>query len=594
MLKNMKIRKSLIMGFGIAVLVPLIIIVVTLVMMSKQSASYQEIINKEMRSSQLITQCRMQANVGARSMREMILLPDRAQEKKEYAYNALRQLESDLAELDQIYPLKDNMLNTYKSTLNTWGTVLEQIIQEIESGNNTKAIELISTQCDPALDQLGQLAQEIKDNLNKVETEYVDGQALSTTITILVTIGVMLFLLIFIFMLGVKIIRNITLPSAQVREALIGFSQGNLEIDVEFESKNELGDMCNALRSSQGTLKAVIDDIVYLLGEMANGNFNVRTRAENSYVGDLQDVLKAIRGINRNLSDTLVQIAQSADQVSAGADQVSTGAQSLAQGATEQASAVEELSATINEISNNSQENVHSSEETLKNSLAAGEQVQKSTELMAEMVTSMKKISDSSEEIGKIIGTIENIAFQTNILALNAAVEAARAGTAGKGFAVVANEVRDLATKSDQAAKATKELIDRAINSVHEGNAIVKDVSDALTNVATLAGQAIQGTEQFIAAVKGEAESIAQVTEGIDQISSVVQTNSATSEQSAAASEQLSGQATLMKELMQRFKLRDDSGFGAAPSYGAAPALSAPQEESYENMNYSSSAFSKY
>ena len=257
---------------------------------------------------------------------------------------------------------------------------------------------------------------------------------------------------------------------------------------------------------------------------------------------------------------------------------------------------MEELSATIAEIANNSRKNAENSEQAMAHANDASGSLNESSEYMQQMVSAMEKISDSSAEIGKIIATIENIAFQTNILALNAAVEAARAGSAGKGFAVVADEVRNLSAKSDEAAKATKELIDRSIVSVKEGNEIVQKVSVALQATNERAGLVMSSVQEITKAAEEESEAIAQVTEGIDQISSVVQTNSATSEESAAASEELSSQAALMKELLARFKLRQD-GFmpKAQPAYSAAPAASS-YEESYEPAAGGSAAsvFSKY
>ena len=209
----------------------------------------------------------------------------------------------------------------------------------------------------------------------------------------------------------------------------------------------------------------------------------------------------------------------------------------------------------------------------------------------------MGNISQSSQEIGRIISTIENIAFQTNILALNAAVEAARAGSAGKGFAVVADEVRNLATKSDQAAKATKELIDHSIESVQGGNEIVKKVSEALSKTVEASNLSMNSLQEITKAVEAEAESIAQVTEGIDQISAVVQTNSATSEESAAASEELSSQASLMKELMMKFTLRSDKGYGTTSSRADAPADASTESyaaDSASGHRAAANSFSKY
>jgi methyl-accepting chemotaxis protein len=326
---------------------------------------------------------------------------------------------------------------------------------------------------------------------------------------------------------------------------------------------------------------------------MGKGNFNVRTKCENAYVGELHDVLKSVRVINVSLSDTLAQINLSAEQVSSDSEQVSTGAQGLAQGATMQASAVQQLSATIAEISTKSQDNARSSETAMQHSQNAGAMVTESAKYMDEMVEAMGRISKSSEEIGKIIATIENIAFQTNILALNAAVEAARAGSAGKGFAVVADEVRNLATKSDQAAKATKDLIDQSIASVHDGNEIVMKVSESLGKTVNASSETMEAIQEIAKAVEEESRAITQVTEGIDQISSVVQTNSATSQESAAASEELSTQANLMKSLMSKFRLRTDEMNGVSVS-GLRAATPAYQEEAVTEEAYAPAAYGNY
>ncbi|MCI8990788.1 MAG: methyl-accepting chemotaxis protein, partial [Lawsonibacter sp.] len=272
----------------------------------------------------------------------------------------------------------------------------------------------------------------------------------------------------------------------------------------------------------------------------------------------------------------------SADQVSAGSDQVSNSAQALAQGATEQASAVQELSATIADISENAKKTAASAEQAGQSVRDAGSQITTSVEYVKQLNVAMDNISSSSQEIGKIIATIENIAFQTNILALNAAVEAARAGSAGKGFAVVADEVRNLATKSDEAAKATKDLIDGSMTAVREGTEAVSKVTTSLEQTNELASGVVGMMEVVVEAVESQTQAIMQVTEGIDQISAVVQTNSATSEESAAASEELSSQASLMKELLSRFKLRQDfNSYSSKPQ----PAYSAPASSSWNDSD---------
>ncbi len=373
---------------------------------------------------------------------------------------------------------------------------------------------------------------------------------------IIVTIVLLIITAIIASLIAIRIASNIGTPIKACAKRLELLSKGDLDAPVpEFKSKDEVGNLVVSTGIIVEGLGMILKDTDYLLDQMGRGNFVVDSKVPERYIGNFEGMLVSMRKIRNKLSDVLMQIHTSSEQISAGASQVSDGAQSLAQGATEQASSIQELAATIQEISQSSRQTATASESTKDHVEEAGGEVIRSNEMMTEMITAMKEISDSSDKISKIITTIEDIAFQTNILALNAAVESARAGEAGKGFAVVADEVRNLASKSDQAAKATKELIENSIISVENGNAIVNDVTAALKKTTELAELAVGDMVKVAGMVDEEATAISQVTEGLDQISSVVQTNSATSEESAAASEELSSQAQLLNDLVGQFRL---------------------------------------
>ena len=354
--------------------------------------------------------------------------------------------------------------------------------------------------------------------------------------------------------------RNVSGPLSEITEAAKCLERGELglgngkEPSVNVSANDEIGELSRIFGETVHRLRVYIGEIDDVLDGIADGDLS--GTAKQDYVGDFMSIKTSLDKITSKLSDTMTQIRESAGQVSAGAEQVSNSSQALAQGATEQASSVEELSATISEISDNAQTTAQATREAGQFVEHAGNQLQISVDYVKQLNVAMEKISSSSEEIGKIIATIENIAFQTNILALNAAVEAARAGAAGKGFAVVADEVRNLANKSDEAAKATKDLIESSISSVAEGSDVVNKVTESLELTSVHAGGVTEKMSIVVEAVENQTAAIGQVTEGIDQISSVVQTNSATSEESAAASEELSSQASLLKQLVSSFQVK--------------------------------------
>ncbi len=373
--------------------------------------------------------------------------------------------------------------------------------------------------------------------------------------SIMLTVLVVVLVVLATFPVAVKVGRSISGPIQSCVARLEKMSNGDLHTpSPQVKSKDETAQLAKALETMLFRLNDVAQDVSHHLGKMAQGDF--RENIARTYWGDFVAMEQSMKTIHNSLKDTLSQISQSAGTVASSAVQVANGAQSLNQGATEQASAIQELSATADSIAENARQTASAAEEAGHFVTQAGAQLGVSMNYVQELNAAMEKISSSSTEISKIIDAIESIAFQTNILALNAAVEAARAGSAGKGFAVVAEEVRNLASKSDEAAKATKELIEGSITAVAEGGQVVAKVTESLDMTSSIAENVTIKVDAVVEAVESQTTAISQMTEGIDQISSVVQNTSATSEQDAATAQELSDQSLLMNSLVRKFQLR--------------------------------------
>lgn len=365
-------------------------------------------------------------------------------------------------------------------------------------------------------------------------------QNIANAIGLLVMIGI-----------AIVVIKHFLSPIKELHTAAKSMAEGNLNYVPNYYGNDVLGELCSKLAVTNKTLKNYVDDISSNLSNMANGDFNVSFNAE--YVGDFTSIKKSIEDISASIGSIISGINTASTQVTLGADSISETASSLAMGAGEQSKSVEEMAEITDRFMVQINDNSSNAGKARIFSNQTGECVANSNVSMKELLASMQEITEMSVEIEKIVKTIDDIAFQTNILALNAAVEAARAGEAGKGFAVVADEVRNLASKSAEAAKSTTTLIQNTALAVEKGSRVANETAESLEAVTDKS----EGVNRLVAEISEACDmqisEISQIKEKLETISNVAQKNAATAEESAASSEELSSQARMLEQLLQNF-----------------------------------------
>lgn len=378
--------------------------------------------------------------------------------------------------------------------------------------------------------------------------------------SLIVTVVIVLVLIMVSGIISAAVAGKIADPIKECAERIRKLAAGDITSPVPIiRADDETGVLANASAELVGSLGSIIRDIDNMLNAMSDGNFNVHSGNRTGYVGDFSNIIDSLENIKKSMSGTLARINTAADEVSGSAESLAKGSEALSDGASEQAASVQQLAATINDIAAQVKLTADNSNATKLAVENASGTLNKAAGKMNALSSAMDEIKGFSAEINKIIKTIDDIAFQTNILALNAAVEAAHAGSAGKGFAVVADEVRNLASKSADAVKNTTKLIHDTVSAIEKGAVLANEGVEIVSGVSESTHELLGTITQIADAARSQSESIQQVTGGVSSISGVVQSNSENAEHSAEASRQLSEQADLLKELAGRFVLYDEN-----------------------------------
>lgn len=444
----------------------------------------------------------------------------------------------------------DSVMITYRDQLERFARIGETRAME-----DSRTQALMKTELDPHYTKVYNTCNKLFEQ-KKALGEQVQRELIILSVCALIFVVIVVVCAVLLSnRIGKMIATDIADPLKLTVDAAKRIAKGDLNIEVNTEQDDEVGELNVAFLDMSDNLKKIIQDIRYLLSKMSEGDFDIHTTCEESYVGDFEPILESIQNINTSLSNTLSEINDATKQFTNASENLADAATGLAEGSTEQANAVSVLFETTEKVTKEVENSSHNVTMTSQRMAEVGKMADESREKMNALTDAMSKIDESSKAIADIVTTIEEIATQTELLSLNASIEAARAGEAGKGFAVVAGEIGKLANESGEAVNDTRKLIQAALDEVAHGNEIAQDTTQALQNMLAQLNEAVSMADEARVAAGAQAAAMKEIDDGMQQISEVVENNSATAQETSATSEELSAQAETLASLVGRFRL---------------------------------------
>lgn len=560
-LKNLKVKSKLLVLAGVMVFFILLIGLVAIVCAGFMNQKTKDLAEGWMASALMATELdTMTSNYRIMQYGFISSVKEEDMNNFETQMENISEQISDITASYEAILLSEEDKKLLLATSSSWASYKEisaEVIELSKLGKNAEAAELMVGECKNTYDEFGKNIDALVE-FNQTGADSAAALARNTySFVVIIIIVVLAIAIILAAIISKTVTWSVNEPLKKVHDVLGEISSGSLGVSMDYEAKDEFGNLAIAINSFVASLKEIINDEKGLLLEMADGNFNIRTQAEDKYIGDYKPILASMRAINKKLGSAMERIADSANQVLVASEQMAEEAQTLADGATEQASTVEELLATVEDAAGQAAEGAKQADEASANANSVRKQAEQSNERMKEMIDAMDKINQTSKEISTIIQAIESIATQTNLLSLNASIEAARAGEAGKGFAVVADEIGKLALQCSEAAGTTKTLIETARLQAENGDKIAKDTADELFSVTEGVIKIVEVADAVKVNCENQAKSMKQIDEGIEIISKVVENNSAAAEESSAASEELAAHAQNLQDQMSGFHFKD-------------------------------------